>query len=1126
MSTRRTTKVPAAPSRGRSSLAVVRALASVLVLLAALVGLPVLLGWATPQVWEASRSDLTHLLDRQDTGGALLMVLLAIGWITWAHFAVSVLVETAAQLRGRAAHRRQLLGPSQRLAALLVGSVLVLLPTSSALATPALATPAAASPHTGHADSPAAAHAQQAKASAADSSRTYTVREMRPAETLGSIAERELGSFDAWHEIADANDGRVMADGSTFDARFLRPGWKLLLPEAPPGEHTGGQEGMRPAAAHTPKPVAETADGTYTVRTGDNLSDISEKTYGDPSRYPDIARANREKVPDPDLIYPGQKLTLPDAPESAPPAGNGGEPEQPKQRPGHEAEKPSPDRDGPQADRPDPSKSAPADRDTKPDKSEQDKDEPGKEDRGKDRQEAGQPAPQHTPAPHASGTAKPGTERPAPASPPQTPKAGPSQGAGSTGEEPSGAVSAPHILGAGALLAAGLCGALGVKRILQQRRRRPGETIAITEPAAAEQRMTAAGEPGSVERLDTALRALAHHTAASGAALPQLRAARVTSRSVQILLDDPEPAAPPAPFVPVSDGWWEAGPDTALPPGEQLAMVPAPYPGLVTAGSGESGEHLLLHLPHVRTLLLDGTPQRVREVTRAIALDAATCAWSDHAEILTVGLGDELPTLLPKGRLRAVPDVAAATRDLGEVLVEAHQRAAEDDPAGPLPWLLVCAAQADPDQAWALADALAAARSAPVALVLPAEGLTSVFPEAERLDAGQDGPQPCPVIGQPLRLNRVTDQDYAQLVDSLRTTEEPAHPAEAEWQHVPGAAPPATAPPPAPPAPPTVAVVRGEAKTTAGEEAAPFPALLAAVKDPAHLPKTPAPRKDTEPATALHLHDEEDSGAQLPGQAPDAEPDAPEEDPDAPEIRVLGPVEVTGVAASGHGYKLAALAALIYLRPGRGAEELCEAMDPNRAWSKATLQSRVSELRARLGTSADGGPYLPRDRQRLYRLSPQVRCDWTRFQALARRGLAQGPEHGLPDLEAALALVRGRPLSGPSGADLSWAAPLIQEMLSRITDVAHTIATWRRTGPHPDLAAARHAVITALAVDDTADVLYQDWMRIEEASGNRAGVYQAVEQLQAVCRRLDVEILPETEAVIDDILSSAKRTSA
>jgi nucleoid-associated protein YgaU len=48
---------------------------------------------------------------------------------------------------------------------------------------------------------------------------------------------------------------------------------------------------------------------TYTVVSGDTLSAISERFYGDGNRYQQIADASG--VSNPDLIHPGQGLTIP-----------------------------------------------------------------------------------------------------------------------------------------------------------------------------------------------------------------------------------------------------------------------------------------------------------------------------------------------------------------------------------------------------------------------------------------------------------------------------------------------------------------------------------------------------------------------------------------------------------------------------------------------------------------------------------------------------------------------------------------------------------------------------------------------------------------------------------------------
>ena len=52
---------------------------------------------------------------------------------------------------------------------------------------------------------------------------------------------------------------------------------------------------------------------TYTVVSGDSLSKIAKRFYGDAGQWKKIHAANIDKVPNPDLIHPGQELTIPDA---------------------------------------------------------------------------------------------------------------------------------------------------------------------------------------------------------------------------------------------------------------------------------------------------------------------------------------------------------------------------------------------------------------------------------------------------------------------------------------------------------------------------------------------------------------------------------------------------------------------------------------------------------------------------------------------------------------------------------------------------------------------------------------------------------------------------------------------
>jgi LysM repeat protein len=53
------------------------------------------------------------------------------------------------------------------------------------------------------------------------------------------------------------------------------------------------------------------ASRTYTVRSGDTLSGIAARLYGNPARWTWIYAANRSKIRNPNIIYVGERLTIP-----------------------------------------------------------------------------------------------------------------------------------------------------------------------------------------------------------------------------------------------------------------------------------------------------------------------------------------------------------------------------------------------------------------------------------------------------------------------------------------------------------------------------------------------------------------------------------------------------------------------------------------------------------------------------------------------------------------------------------------------------------------------------------------------------------------------------------------------
>jgi nucleoid-associated protein YgaU len=130
-----------------------------------------------------------------------------------------------------------------------------------------------------------------------------------------------------WHtDTEGAKDVRLLLqdDRNLVLYGFDGPAWasNTQTDEAPPPPAAEAPE-VVPAAAEEPAPAPAAAPApppppppppppaarTYTVVSGDTLWAISERFYGDGSKYQRIADASG--ISNPDLIHPGQVLTIP-----------------------------------------------------------------------------------------------------------------------------------------------------------------------------------------------------------------------------------------------------------------------------------------------------------------------------------------------------------------------------------------------------------------------------------------------------------------------------------------------------------------------------------------------------------------------------------------------------------------------------------------------------------------------------------------------------------------------------------------------------------------------------------------------------------------------------------------------
>lgn len=77
---------------------------------------------------------------------------------------------------------------------------------------------------------------------------------------------------------------------------------------------TSTPQAPRPAPKkETKKTATESKTRTYTVKSGDCLWRIAQKFLGSGSRYTEIYNLNRDKISNPNLIYPGQVLRIPNS---------------------------------------------------------------------------------------------------------------------------------------------------------------------------------------------------------------------------------------------------------------------------------------------------------------------------------------------------------------------------------------------------------------------------------------------------------------------------------------------------------------------------------------------------------------------------------------------------------------------------------------------------------------------------------------------------------------------------------------------------------------------------------------------------------------------------------------------
>jgi hypothetical protein len=586
------------------------------------------------------------------------------------------------------------------------------------------------------------------------------------------------------------------------------------------------------------------------------------------------------------------------------------------------------------------------------------------------------------------------------------------------------------------LLGAGVVVLLDRLRRVQQRRRPRGLRITLPEEdlVELERDLRAGAEPPLLSDLESSLRLLSSLQRDKAPPEEQFRLLAVRCRAdrLEFVMDGECAGDPPRPFECAGiDHTWVLGRDwTMHQPPDALQRLSACEPissALVTAGTDSAGE-LLVNLEHLGSMSVTGAEAAM--LLQGMLVQLCTVPWAEAVDIVVVGHPNELRSL---ERARQVPSLAAA---LTVARLRADERRALLTEAG-----LHGAADAHRQQAFDCLDLL-------VVLGLPPAVEAEPDASARLAELAGDGSAGVVALlggeararwhieadGGPIDLHLPDDRSTLGRGDPIEKSD--------------------------------VLPPRLPAGLLDGVNA-----LIDAATD----------TRGTSPIVAEVPHDD---GSPDPPRGGTPAEDAAEDY--EVEVRVMGPVEVVGVARP--FARAWALELVVYLAmhpDGATTDRWSEALWPGRLMAAPSLHSTASAARRSLGVSAAGVDHLPRAHGRLC-LGPSVTSDWARLQRLAAQDTPAARR-------AALRLVRGRPFEGMRSPDWTILEGIVASMEAVVVDLAvrHAEACLESGDP----AGAEWAARQGLLVSQYDERLFRILLRAADAAGHPAGVEAAMDQL-------------------------------
>lgn len=676
----------------------------------------------------------------------------------------------------------------------------------------------------------------------------------------------------------------------------------------------------------------------------------------------------------------------------------------------------------------------------------------------------------------------------------------------------------------GLVLVAGLITTLNRRYRTRFTRQPRGKAMTLPSPDAQTAeialRSTGATDTLTITCLDQALRAIGAWCHHCGHPLPPLLAARVDDDRIDLLLSQATPDHPEAVELAADGSVWTLTADRI---DDLLAHTDdnqaAPWPALVTLGRDDDGAHILIDLEAAGTLHLIADDDQVDAALAAIAVELATCDWSDEVNVTLVGqvcpgLEDALesPTLTRATDVDALLEtLEARADDQRHILTEGNPLAAHRaDPAisdGFDAEVILLDTELTEDHRNRLASLVEALPRVSVAAVTTSPTSSDEWSLTLTGDPLVADLAPLGWHIHPQTLDADLYRNVVELLDNSAADDyEPA----GWWDHD---------------ADDTDTNDTTETDTVEPFTTVPRPRLsLTTLTGDIDLSEFNVDDIIDEANQALDNTDQTTNQVRVDTDQPGTDTPFPIDDidplsSDHPVLSIIGHPDITGATGTvGRSpWRCQQLALYIAEHPGASGATIADDL----GLSASTVRSIATHLRHWLGADDAGVAYMPAA-TRGYRLDERIVTDVDLIDAAVAGAGINTAETAT--LVAILKLGRGRVFAGVPDSELRQFRASMYHVEARIVDAALQVTD--RALEAGDLGLARWALTQGLLVSPDHEDLVTGCLRTEYQAGNMDKVSELVDHLSATARRLGVDLSADTTRIIDSVITHTRRRAS